>query len=101
MTDVSISDFQLPGDDPAGGITLAVVTQFTNPSAFGVEIGSLVVDLFYGDLYLGFVSIAFFLVEAITDIYRCALQTCIDNCADQFDGRSQLDSSHWTPDRSF
>lgn len=53
MTDVSISDFQLPGDDPAGGISLAVSTKFTNPSAFGVEIGILAVDLYYEDLYLG------------------------------------------------
>ena len=56
MTDVSIADFQLPGDDPAGGISLAVSTQFTNPSAFGVEIGTLSVDLYYKDLYLGFVD---------------------------------------------
>ncbi|KAL8287086.1 hypothetical protein RQP46_004092 [Phenoliferia psychrophenolica] len=53
MTDVSISDFQLPGDDPAGGISLAVTTKLTNPSAFGIEIGTLIVDLYYGDLYLG------------------------------------------------
>ncbi|KAM0750211.1 hypothetical protein T439DRAFT_247618 [Meredithblackwellia eburnea MCA 4105] len=53
MTDVAITDFQLPGNDPAGGITLAVTTQLTNPSAFGVEIGELVVDLYYEDLYLG------------------------------------------------
>ncbi|KAL8278093.1 hypothetical protein RQP46_009553 [Phenoliferia psychrophenolica] len=50
---VSISDFQLPGDDPAGGISLAVTTQLTNPSAFGIEIGTLIVDLYYKDLYLG------------------------------------------------
>lgn len=55
MTDISIADFQLPGDDPAGGITLSVVTKLTNPSAFGVEIGTLRVGLYYEDLYLGFV----------------------------------------------
>lgn len=53
MTDVSISDFQLPGDDPAGGISLAVSTKLTNPSAFGVEIGTLVVGLYYNGIYLG------------------------------------------------
>lgn len=53
MTDVSISDFQLPGDDPAGGISLAVTTQFTNPSAFGVEMGILTVALYYDGLFLG------------------------------------------------
>lgn len=57
MTDVSISDFQLPGDDPAGGISLAVTTKLTNPSAFGVEMGILMVDLYYEDLYLGYVFI--------------------------------------------
>ncbi|GAA5969858.1 hypothetical protein JCM21900_004182 [Sporobolomyces salmonicolor] len=53
MTDISITDFQLPGDDPAGGISLSVQTKFTNPSAFGVEIGVLSVGLYYGDLFLG------------------------------------------------
>ena len=53
MTNVKITDFQLPGNDPAGGISLAVTTQLTNPSAFGVEIGTLAVDLYYQDLYLG------------------------------------------------
>ena len=53
MTDVSISDFQLHGNDPAGGITLSVTTKLTNPSPFGVELGLLKVDLYYGDLYLG------------------------------------------------
>ncbi|GAA5937070.1 uncharacterized protein JCM15063_000146 [Sporobolomyces koalae] len=53
MTDISITDFQLPGDDPAGGISLSVQTKLTNPSAFGVEIGVLTVSLYYGDLLLG------------------------------------------------
>jgi hypothetical protein len=55
MTDISISDFQLPGDDPAGGISLAVTTKLTNPSAFGVQIGYLTVGLYYNDLFLGLV----------------------------------------------
>lgn len=59
MTDVSISDFQLPGDDPAGGITLAVTTKLTNPSAFGVEIGLLTVGLYYNDLFLGYALVTF------------------------------------------
>ncbi|GAA6063179.1 hypothetical protein JCM10212_003114 [Sporobolomyces blumeae] len=53
MTDISITDFQLPGDDPAGGISLSVQTKLTNPSAFGVEIGILSVSLYYQDLLLG------------------------------------------------
>ncbi|SCV70806.1 BQ2448_3568 [Microbotryum intermedium] len=58
MTDVSIADFQIPGDDPAGGLSISVVTKFTNPSAFGVGLGILSVDLYYGDLYLGPASTA-------------------------------------------
>ncbi|KAE8213110.1 hypothetical protein CF327_g3310 [Tilletia walkeri] len=53
FTDVKILDFQLPGDDPAGGITLAVKTALTNPSAFGVEVGNLNLDLYYKGMYLG------------------------------------------------
>ncbi|SGY79107.1 BQ5605_C008g05044 [Microbotryum silenes-dioicae] len=58
MTDVSITDFQIPGDDPAGGVSISVITKFTNPSAFGVGLGILSVDLYYGDLYLGPASTA-------------------------------------------
>ncbi|KAE8229507.1 hypothetical protein CF326_g5523 [Tilletia indica] len=53
FTDIKILDFQLPGDDPEGGITLGVKTALTNPSPFGVEIGSLNLDLYYDGLYLG------------------------------------------------
>ncbi|GJN94719.1 hypothetical protein Rhopal_007810-T1 [Rhodotorula paludigena] len=53
FTNISIRDFQLPGDDPAGGISLSVQTSLTNPSSFGLEIGVLTVSLYYGDLFLG------------------------------------------------
>ncbi|KAK0556496.1 hypothetical protein OC844_005834 [Tilletia horrida] len=53
FTDIKILDFQLPGDAPEGGISLGVKTALTNPSPFGVEIGSLNLDLFYQGLYLG------------------------------------------------
>ncbi|KAK0542857.1 hypothetical protein OC846_006614, partial [Tilletia horrida] len=53
FTDIEILDFQLPGDDPAGGITLGVKTALTNPSPFGVQIGNLNLDLYYDGLYLG------------------------------------------------
>jgi hypothetical protein len=42
MTDVFITDFQLPGDDPAGGISLSVQTQFTNPRSVVLYSVSLV-----------------------------------------------------------
>ncbi|BGP44010.1 hypothetical protein JCM10449v2_008067 [Rhodotorula kratochvilovae] len=53
FTNIAIRDFQLPGDDPAGGVSLSVQTSLTNPSSFGIEIGVLSVSLFYGDLFLG------------------------------------------------
>lgn len=55
MTDISIANFQLPGDDPAGGITLAVTAKFTNPSPFGIDLGILSVGLFYDGIFLGYV----------------------------------------------
>lgn len=53
FTDIGIADFQLPGNDPAGGITQDVVTYLTNPSAFGVEIGTLAASLYYKGMFLG------------------------------------------------
>ena len=51
--DVKILDFQLPGDDPLGGITAQVLTSLTNPSPFGLQLGTLNLDLYYKGLYLG------------------------------------------------
>lgn len=53
FTNVMITDFQLPGDDPQGGVSLIAATSLVNPSAFGLEIGILAVDLYYQGLYLG------------------------------------------------
>ncbi|SPO24995.1 probable conserved hypothetical Ustilago-specific protein [Ustilago trichophora] len=51
--DVEILDFQLPGDDPAGGISLSVTTSLVNPSPFGVQLGTLDLGLYYQGLFLG------------------------------------------------
>ncbi len=51
--DVKILDVQLPGDDPAGAITAQELTSLANPSAFGVQLGTLNLGLYYKDLYLG------------------------------------------------
>lgn len=51
--DVKIINLQLPGDDPAGGITVQTITQLVNPSPFGVQVGNLALDLFYKGMYLG------------------------------------------------
>ncbi|KAJ9479823.1 hypothetical protein PHBOTO_003303 [Pseudozyma hubeiensis] len=51
--DVEILDFQLPGDDPAGGVSLSVTTSLVNPSPFGVQLGTLNLGLYYQGMYLG------------------------------------------------
>ncbi|KAI0739355.1 hypothetical protein C8Q80DRAFT_1123812 [Daedaleopsis nitida] len=50
---VSLVDFQLPADDPAGGIKFSATTGLANPSAFNVDLGTVVFDLSYKGLYLG------------------------------------------------
>ncbi len=51
--DVQILDFQLPGNDPAGGVSLSVTTSLVNPSPFGVQLGTLDLGLYYQGMYLG------------------------------------------------
>lgn len=50
---IKILDFQLPGDDPRGGITVQALSSIENPSAFSVQIGSLYLDLYYKNVFLG------------------------------------------------
>ncbi|UZJ55969.1 hypothetical protein CBS101457_005289 [Exobasidium rhododendri] len=56
LHDLKLVDVQLPGDDPAGGIQVSATATLINPSPFGIEIGTLGLDLYYNDLYLGPVS---------------------------------------------
>lgn len=53
LTNLGIEDFQIPGNDPAGGVTVATVARATNPSPLGIETGLLGVNLFYKGLFLG------------------------------------------------
>ncbi|KAH8925300.1 hypothetical protein BT69DRAFT_1216651 [Atractiella rhizophila] len=53
FSNIEILDFQLPGNDPQGGITLFTTTRLYNPSAFGVELGTLKLDLWYNGHYIG------------------------------------------------
>lgn len=53
FSDVKVLDFQLPGDDPRGGITTQVLTQLGNPSPFGIQLGTLNLGLYYKDMFLG------------------------------------------------
>ena len=51
---VSLVDFQLPRDDPSGrGIVFSATTGLFNPSAFNVDLGTVMFDLSYKGLYLG------------------------------------------------
>lgn len=54
--DVKLLDFQLPGDDPAGGISTTAISALNNPSPFNLQIGTLNLDLFYKDLYIAAVT---------------------------------------------
>ncbi|RDX40651.1 hypothetical protein OH76DRAFT_1365915 [Lentinus brumalis] len=50
---VTLDNFLLPRDDPAGGIEFSATTGLSNPSAFNVNLGTVVFDLSYRGLYLG------------------------------------------------
>lgn len=54
--DVKLLNFQLPGDDPAGGISTTAISQLNNPSPFNLQIGTLDLDLFYKGMFIGPVS---------------------------------------------
>jgi len=51
--DIKILDFKLPGADPAGGISYEAVTSLTNPSPFGIQLGTLATELSYKGVILG------------------------------------------------
>lgn len=53
LEDVKLIDVQLPGNDPAGGIQVSATATLVNPSPFGIEVGTLVLGLYYNGLYLG------------------------------------------------
>ncbi|KAI0643298.1 hypothetical protein C8Q79DRAFT_1012595 [Trametes meyenii] len=50
---VSLLDFQLPSDNPDGGINFVAVTGLNNPSPFNVNLGKVVFDLLYQGVNLG------------------------------------------------
>ncbi|KAJ7497141.1 hypothetical protein FB451DRAFT_1457944 [Mycena latifolia] len=50
---VTVQDFQLPSDNPAGGINYVAVTQLRNPSPFSLNLGTVVFSLSYKDVDLG------------------------------------------------
>ncbi|KXN90203.1 hypothetical protein AN958_04693 [Leucoagaricus sp. SymC.cos] len=50
---VTLLDFQLPSDDPAGGLDFVAVTQLQNESPFVLQLGTTVFDLNYDGVLLG------------------------------------------------
>ncbi|KAF9562767.1 hypothetical protein CPC08DRAFT_361960 [Agrocybe pediades] len=50
---VILKDFQLPGDDPDGGIRFIAVTELNNPSPFALDLGTVVFALSYEGVHLG------------------------------------------------
>jgi hypothetical protein len=53
LPNITLLDVQLPGNDPAGGIQVQATALLQNPSPFGMEMGTLVMGLYYNDVYLG------------------------------------------------
>lgn len=50
---VKIDHFDLPGNDPAGGITLALATTITNPSSVGIALSSIGFQNSFGSTNIG------------------------------------------------
>ncbi|KAI8979283.1 hypothetical protein BDF20DRAFT_1000640 [Mycotypha africana] len=53
---VKISSFNLPGDDPAGGISVELGTILESPSPIGVQLGTITLAIGYDGVPLGIVS---------------------------------------------
>jgi hypothetical protein len=51
--DVLIQSFDLPYNDPAGGIHLTLQTQLTNPASVGVQLSQLVFSNSFGSTTIG------------------------------------------------
>ncbi|KAG0174915.1 hypothetical protein DFQ28_003660 [Apophysomyces sp. BC1034] len=50
---VQINSFNLPANDPAGGIQLTAQTTIRNPSQVGFDLNGVGFDAFFNDVYLG------------------------------------------------
>ncbi|KAF8891683.1 hypothetical protein BD779DRAFT_1661547 [Infundibulicybe gibba] len=50
---ITLKDFQLPSDNPAGGINFVAVTELSNPSPFSLNLGTVVFALSYQNVSLG------------------------------------------------
>lgn len=54
--EVKITSFGLPGDAPQGGIAVQLGTALTSPSPIGIQLGTIVLQMFYQGVNLGQVS---------------------------------------------
>lgn len=54
--EVSITSFQMPGDDPNGGILVELGTLLVSPSPVGVQLGTIKMEIGYDGVDLGTVS---------------------------------------------
>ncbi|KAJ2957138.1 hypothetical protein NQZ79_g7101 [Umbelopsis isabellina] len=53
VNDVKINSFNLPSNDPAGGISLVLETTLTNPSQVGVDLQGLGFESYFGSVDIG------------------------------------------------
>jgi hypothetical protein len=53
VNDVKINSFNLPSNDPSGGISLVLETTLTNPSQVGVDLQGLGFESYYGSVDIG------------------------------------------------
>ncbi|KAI8975148.1 hypothetical protein BDF20DRAFT_822209 [Mycotypha africana] len=53
---VKINSFQMPGDDPTGGILVELGTVLTSPSPIGVQLGTIAMAIGYDGISLGTVK---------------------------------------------
>jgi hypothetical protein len=50
---VTISNFQLPGDNAAGGITIETDANIPSPAQLGIDLGTVTFDTFFNDVLVG------------------------------------------------
>ncbi|RKP34667.1 hypothetical protein BJ085DRAFT_32890, partial [Dimargaris cristalligena] len=53
LSGLEIVQFDLPGDDPEGGIKVALTMNLNNPSPFGIDLGHLRMEMYYNNTYVG------------------------------------------------
>ncbi|CAG8789401.1 674_t:CDS:1, partial [Gigaspora rosea] len=65
---VKIDSFQLPGDDPNGGISTVISSTLTNKGTIGIELGTLFLDVIANNTKIGEVFAKDFVLEPNGDV---------------------------------